>query len=680
MNIKKFAQGSIQFLCLFCLGVAVTACLHPAPQQISQLDEVDSLLICKYDSIFTHPIEMEQRLDRAQLHISDSAAFYKLQLFKGFCRYLQGDFDTAVKINNLVLDFTQRTQNTALEAICWNHRSALLQNKNQRDSIIACLHHAYNALYRSEHRKELENICINLADQYRQKGELANAVRYYRKALWVVDSLQSERVRFSIYVGLGQIYADLHNFKLAHHYFNLAKNNPEPRPEYDNYFYYNSLGNCYYFEEHYDSALPCFRQAYAIGQKFRQPSIDALVEANMGEIFTLLKQYDSAHVYLDKSYHYFSHYPTTNDEVIFYLNSLKASLALREGNLTLMYKYLSLPYEADRIGPSYMYLHHKRFMEYYAQKKDYRQAFYYKKLVDTYDDSIRNVRSLNNIAEIDFRYRQDTMLIQRNVQIAQAKTQLSQQHILMVLICAALVILLLLIVLYTIYIRRKRDKEYMQQFALVTRLRMENVKNRLSPHYIYNVLNTVMPIVKQYTDLSHVMQLFIQVLRDNLQISNQIAVSLSEEISLVKNYIALRKETHLQTPSVEWEIGQDVFSDTPVPSMCIQIPIENALKYAFLDWEEEKQRPQIRVIIKREKQGILILTKDNGRGFDPGLQGNHERGTGNGLKILYRTAEVLNSKNTEKLNITIQTKSLCQGPDHGTVISVYIPDNYQFDL
>ena len=679
MNTKKITQAGKWIMVLCCTGLLFASCLQP--DHLGKLHDnkaVDSLLRSHYDSIFTHPAEMELRFNKAQEKLSDSTAFYKLELFKGYCRYLQGDFDSAIITNQKVLNFAlQHPDRATLEAICWNHRSLLLQNRNQRDSVIACLHHAYDALYRSDNRKELESVCINLADQYRQKGKLAEAVRYYRKALWVIDSLKSEQTRFSLYTGLAQVYADLHNFKLAHKYFNLAKENPEPRLAYENYFYHNSLGNCYYFEEHYDSALQCFRQAYKISNQFHQPFINALVEANLGEIFTLQKRYDSAHIYLDKSYNYFNSDPTTNAEAVFYLNSLKASLALREGKLSTAYDYLSRPYEPLKISPSYMYLHNKRFMEYYAQKEDYQKAYQYKTWVDTYDDSIRNVRSMNNIAEIDSRYRQDTLLIQRNLQIAQAKTQLSNQHILIVSVCAILIILVLLIILYSIYTRRKRDKEYIRQFALVTRLRMENVKNRLSPHYIYNVLNTIMPILKQYKDLSHIMQLFIQVLRDNLQVSNQIAVSLSDEINLVKNYIALRQATHPKTPAVTWEIGSDISLDKSIPSMCIQIPVENALKYAFLDWEEEAT-PRINITIQREREGILIQTKDNGRGYTPGKQETSERGTGNGLKILYRTAEVLNTKNMEKLEIKVMTKILSEATDHGTLISVYVPTNYQF--
>lgn len=104
---------------------------------------------------------------------------------------------------------------------------------------------------------------------------------------------------------------------------------------------------------------------------------------------------------------------TANEEVLFYLNSLQGALALRENKLEAANRYLSKPYSPQRIGPSYIYLHNKRLMEYYAQKKDFEKAYNYKNIVEQYDDSMRNIRNINNINEIDYRYSQDTTLLKK---------------------------------------------------------------------------------------------------------------------------------------------------------------------------------------------------------------------------------------------------------------------------
>lgn len=227
-----------------CLLLCVLLSCAPRQKKVyeRQRDAVDSLLISRYDSIYTYPADMEQRFRAAQKGVTDSVAYYKLELFSGYCLFLQGYVDSALRMNTRVESYCRaHVHSKALEAQCWNHRFAMLQALSRRDSAIACLHRAYDALMLSDDRSELENVCINLADQYRQKGELASASRYYRRALWLVDSLGSERIRFSIYTGLAQVYADLHNFPQAHHYFDMAERNPEPRLDYENYIFFRGV-------------------------------------------------------------------------------------------------------------------------------------------------------------------------------------------------------------------------------------------------------------------------------------------------------------------------------------------------------------------------------------------------------------------------------------------------------
>ena len=370
--------------------------------------------------------------------------------------------------------------------------------------------------------------------------------------------------------------------------------------------------------------------------------------------------------------------PTANEEVVFYINSLQAALALQEDKLATANYYLSKPYNPLRIGPSYIYLHNKRLMEYYARKKDFEKAYQYKIAVEQYDDSIRNVRSINSINEIDYRYNQDTTLLKRDILISNNQIKLSQQHNIIILVLALLIISVLLAILIFIHIRRKNEQRYNRQMALATQLRMENIRNRISPHYMFNVLNTVMPTFKQYSELAHPLQLLIQVLRGNLLASEKMAVELQEEIELVKNYIALRKETNPNTIHIEWEITEQVPLQTLIPSMSIQIPVENALKYAFEDNDE--QTNTLSIHISKEDRNLSISIRDNGSGYDPEKHSNSKRSTGNGLKVLFRTIELLNSKNTEKIIFDIRNIGISDPSQHGTLVTITIPFNYQFNI
>lgn len=282
---------------------------------------------------------------------------------------------------------------------------------------------------------------------------------------------------------------------------------------------------------------------------------------------------------------------------------------------------------------------------------------------------------MNSIAEIDYRYRQDTTLLKRDILIAGKNVQLSEQHTTIVFIVALLLIVVLGAVLVFVYVRRKNERIYARQLALVTRLRMDNVKNRISPHFTLNVLNAIMPAMRQYEELSHKMQLFVKVLRSNLLASDKMAMTLAEEMEVVKDFVSLREQTNPVTPHVSWHVDETVDTGILVPTMCIQIPVENALKYAFDGMEG---CGEITVSIDGRDRGALVSIRDNGCGYNPGAHSNSERGTGNGLKMLYRTVEMLNARNTVKMRFDI--RNLSDAGERGTLVTIYIPYSYQFNL
>lgn len=635
----------------------------------------DSVVLSRIDSIYTYPQRIRELFSKTQQQLKDSIAYYKLELFIGFCLYYEGDFQSIRPIHRRVQDFCKRTLGTeALEAICWNHHAMIQQFENNMDSTLICLHHAYNVLQRSDDHGELTSVCINIADMYNLSGNLPKAATFYLKALAVTDSLHSPREHFSIYTGLAQTYTYLNNFQQADRYFQLAEASIESALAQEQVFFYHNKGTSFYLRKEYSESLKYFQKAYLISNKFKYDYYNISIEINMGELYTLLNQPDSAHYYLDKANLSLSKTPNANQDQIFYLNSLYAGLALEENDLAAANRYLSKPYTTVRATS--IHLHNKRLMDYYARKRDFEKAYHYREIVNQYDDSLRNARNVANITEIDYRYSQDTTLLKRNIIIANNETLLSRQKGIITLSIALLIISILLAFTVILHIRRKNERKYNRQLSMVAELRMENIRNRISPHYVFNVLNAIMPTFKQYSELSHPLQLLIDVLRGNLLASDKIATELGEEIELVRKYIALRKESNPHTTNVIWEIDEHTSMQTLIPSMIIQIPVENALKYAFDAIYDSSNRISIR--ISPSANGLFIHIEDNGNGYHPGEYPDTKRGTGTGLKVLFRTIELLNSKNPQKASFTIRNIIPETADAHGTIVDIYIPFNYQF--
>lgn len=146
----------------------------------------------------------------------------------------------------------------------------------------------------------------------------------------------------------------------------------------------------------------------------------------------------------------------------------------------------------------------------------------------------------NSLAEIDFRYRQDTTLLKKDLQLMGVSSEMARWKTI------ALYSVLLFLLFFSasfcwiLYKRRKQEKQYWTQKATVNRLRMAVVRNRISPHFIFNALNIILPTFRQYEGLDKPIRLLIKVLRGNLVFSEQIAVPLKDEIQLVKEYLQLR--------------------------------------------------------------------------------------------------------------------------------------------
>ena len=472
------------------------------------------------------------------------------------------------------------------------------------------------------------------------------------------------------------LYNELENFTKADNYFKQAEQYWEKGTNYERYYFANSRGNYFYNTKEYPEALHWFRQAYRITNTFQQKIPGAIVEANLGEIFILTNQPDSAQYYLDLSKASWDNF-YDEPSVKFYIDGLYASLALKKNKIPEAEKLLLQKYDLDLIVPQYIYFHNRRMQELYELKKDYKNAYLYKTKADAYNDSLRNVKVQQNIAETDFRYQQDTTILKKDLQIAEVEIKASKWKNTALISIFSFIFFLIIATSIIFYRKRLRELKYNKQLATINGLRMEIIRNRISPHFTSNVLNTMMPALEEYKELEQPFRLLIQMLRANLHASEKISVSLEDEISLVKNYILLYMTGHPGRIHVNWKISEDVPLDTLVPSMSIQIPVENAIKYAF---PEIIHNPQININISRNDEEVHIIIQDNGTGFYPANIHNTGIGTGNGLRMLYQTTELLNNKNTHKMQFKILNLNREAPTMSGTQVFLIIPFNYRFDL
>ena len=307
----------------------------------------------------------------------------------------------------------------------------------------------------------------------------------------------------------------MENFPEANEYFVKAEQIGNSCTPYERYFFSNTRGNYYYNTKEYEKALDWFRKADRITEAFPQPLYKAIVRGNLGEIFILIRQPDSARFYLDDARRLFGK-AYEQASFRYYMNGLYASLALLENDLSQAERLLSSAHDLNQVNPLYIYYNNRRMEELYYKKKDYRKAYEFKDKADMLNDSLRNVKVRNSLAEIDFRYRQDTTLLKMDIQLINARDEMSRWKTIAYYCVLLLLLSLLASLCWILYRQRKHEKQYWIQMATMNRLRMAVVRNRISPHFIFNALNIILPTFRQYDGLAYQIRLLIKVLRGKI--------------------------------------------------------------------------------------------------------------------------------------------------------------------
>lgn len=609
------------------------------------------------------------------------------------CCYLKGADPECQALIDSVNGFCRQhpDQETTfkIQSYADNLQGVLLQAVGKREPARTYYIKAYRELMKLDHHNDAIDICINIADASRQLGKLADASSWYRRANFLADSLNLHEAQNSILAGLGQVYNDLRNYQLAHFYFRKAERQYPPRNPKDAHFFYNSWGNVYSSQEKPAEALKCFLKAQKATLQMGQPFMTAVVDANLGQTYLELNRLDSAQKYLANTTKFFFVQPNMQNDLQFYIDGLNAALALKQNRLDKASAILSKPYDLSKMSPNYLYLYHKGWADLYERKGQFAKALQYQKLMKQYDDSLRNATMVSNVQENELRFKQDTAIVRRDLILQSTQAEAKSSRLILLLVIGLLVVGVLALVVFYRYKSLRHKHQHREEMNRMMALKMENVRNRFSPHFVFNVLNIFISNLPKGVNVKP-LRLLIQVLRANLLTCDQVAVSLEDELQMVMSYSSLRHETNPLLPMPRFDIAKEVNMSLMLPSMILQIPVENALKHAFVGMEESGEKPLLDVKVWIEDGMLRIDVIDNGCGAVGAVAGmgtrktNAAASTGTGLRILNSTIEMLNAGNARKMYFKMQSRAGTAdgGSDRqkGMCVSIGVPCEYDYSV
>lgn len=134
------------------------------------------------------------------------------------------------------------------------------------------------------------------------------------------------------------------------------------------------------------------------------------------------------------------------------------------------------------------------------------------------------------------------------------------------------------------------------------KLQFEALKNQLSPHFLFNALNTISSLI--YKDIN-TSEDFIRKLAKTyqyiLKTDNRKLVELSEELSMVKAFYFMQKIKYEDCFNLDMNIPPALFK-TLIPPLTIQMLVENALKHNLICEEQ----PLIIKIYNEDSKFIVV--------------------------------------------------------------------------
>lgn len=527
---------------------------------------------------------------------------------------------------------------------------------------------SYRLYQHSDNEKELPFVCANIADAYIQLNDIPNAARCYRRALFLVDSLkQPEHSNITLYMGLAQIYLTLNDFETAKHYYDETERFFDLMLPPMQAYYVNNLGNYYYFRKDYHKALDTFlRLKRVIIKNGMQNNFDMyLCKVNLADVYLNLNQTDSAQHYLDEVEPFFR--KNGDPAGIYYCNTIRIGIATKRGDFNEVRRVAN----GDKAGEkdvqySMVNIRNRYMRQFYEHTNNYRMAYETLKRDQSYTDSLEHNRSNMRSAEIMARFRADTLQLHHDLALEHKNAEIQRAHTMTTGAILTAVVLVLLLIMWYMYTRKKQ----LQNQVNIMNLKLNNVRNRISPHFMFNVLNNKI-VNSGEKEASELIEL-ARLIRTNLDMSSQPYMMLDKELEFVQQYI--RVERYLLGDDFKFNI--DVADDADIakvkiPSMFLQILTENAIVHGLKGMEGEKR---LRIYIARENNLTIISVEDNG----PGFNARRALKKGTGLGIISQTIAVTNERNKQKMRFEISNREDSNNQIIGCKATLKIPDCITF--
>ncbi len=202
--------------------------------------------------------------------------------------------------------------------------------------------------------------------------------------------------------------------------------------------------------------------------------------------------------------------------------------------------------------------------------------------------------------------------------------------------------------------------------ARVTQAELEALRAQISPHFLFNTLNTIAALIRTQPQRAHELVIrFAEFFRETLASHGELA-TLEDELAYVEQYLEFERARLGSRLAVHFEIDPRA-RRALLPVLVVQPLVENAINHGI---EPRSEPGWVRVTASAEGDGYRIVVEDNGVGIPEGrLDGILERGYGTGLGMGL-------SNVNQRLKSLFGPQSalrVASAPGRGTTVTFWVP-------
>jgi sensor histidine kinase YesM len=204
-----------------------------------------------------------------------------------------------------------------------------------------------------------------------------------------------------------------------------------------------------------------------------------------------------------------------------------------------------------------------------------------------------------------------------------------------------------------------KNKDLSEALAKQKRLdlHLKSLQLQLSPHFIFNTLQSIQSYIFQQdpVEASDYLAKFASLMRAILKSSRQDAITLAEEVELLKQYLELEQKRFDHSFQFEIEVEEQLDLEGEVmPSLLLQPFVENAILHGIVGLKTGR----VRIVFRKRIDFLYVHIIDNGIGREASkkIQKGTHQGSATALKIMKERANASQNSTRFTYHFSVRDK------------------------